>query len=355
MKNIAGETKVTDFSEGSEIRNLIESQAVDIYYLMELENDVLKQAFIDTATGNWLDKHGLHPIVQLPRLSGVPARGTVTFSIPAALNSDFVIPTDTLLISDNNVNYLTDGECIILSGETSASVGVTCSISGVEGNIGADTLTKIDDINLTNAGVTVTNSLAFTGGVDYEDDEAYRSRLLSYVRRDDFGSVPYYIELAESVPGVHDVVLVDEIGYTKKILINGTTKPTTDSLLLKVLTVFSALGNTVLNHTFTVGKPTFDSFNLAVTITTNRELSETTLKNYLWDYFNGGSHIEGLTYPGLNISQGVSEAELSSIFNIFEDIQSATFKINNNTITKIDCTANHVLLLNEITITQTVL
>ena len=49
LKVQEGETRVTDFNEGSEIRNLLESIAVDVYYLMQNENDILRNCFIDTA------------------------------------------------------------------------------------------------------------------------------------------------------------------------------------------------------------------------------------------------------------------------------------------------------------------
>ena len=41
-----GETKITDFNEGSEIRNLLESIAVDLYDLMEDNYEATKIAFI---------------------------------------------------------------------------------------------------------------------------------------------------------------------------------------------------------------------------------------------------------------------------------------------------------------------
>ena len=53
-----GDTKVTDFNEGSEIRNLLESVSVLGYYVMEDQNELAKIAFPDTAEGEWLDKHG---------------------------------------------------------------------------------------------------------------------------------------------------------------------------------------------------------------------------------------------------------------------------------------------------------
>ena len=49
-----GETKVTDFNEGSEIRNLLESFAVDLYDLMEDNYEATKIAFIKPLTENGL-------------------------------------------------------------------------------------------------------------------------------------------------------------------------------------------------------------------------------------------------------------------------------------------------------------
>ena len=48
MKLGIGETKVTDFNEGSEIRNLLESIAIDSYIIMEDKNELSKIAFIET-------------------------------------------------------------------------------------------------------------------------------------------------------------------------------------------------------------------------------------------------------------------------------------------------------------------
>ena len=355
LKIQEGETRVTDFNEGSEIRNLIESFVVDIYHLMEMETDILRNCFIDTATGNWLDKIGLHPFVQLPRETGSASIGSVTFTLPSALTSEVIIPSNTILVGDNDLYYATDSDCVISIGDLSNTVNITCSTVGRDGNTESNTITTIDDSFINEYLVTVTNPNPTVNGVDYEDDEVYRERLLNYVRRDDFGSIGYYKDLAEKVDGVHDVVFLDDETYTKKILVNGNTKPTPDTILLDVLAVFSNLDNTVINHRFTVDKPVFDSFDLDVTINTNRELSETTLTNFLLDYFNGGSHIEGLTFKGLNISQGVTESELSNIFSIFEDIQSATFEIDGTTVTEIPCVENHTLVLDSVTITQNVL
>ena len=54
-----GDTRITDFNEGSEIRTLLESFAVDLYTLMEEVDDVSRICFVETAEGEWLDKHGV--------------------------------------------------------------------------------------------------------------------------------------------------------------------------------------------------------------------------------------------------------------------------------------------------------
>ena len=44
-KLMIGETRVTDFNEGSEIRNLLEAVAVDVYNLMEELNDLSSSSY----------------------------------------------------------------------------------------------------------------------------------------------------------------------------------------------------------------------------------------------------------------------------------------------------------------------
>ena len=95
----AGETRVTDFNEGSEIRNLLESFAVDLYVLMEETDAVAKHCFVETAEGEWLDKHGSNPLINLPRETGASSTGYVVFSIPAAATGDVLVPVDTIVVS----------------------------------------------------------------------------------------------------------------------------------------------------------------------------------------------------------------------------------------------------------------
>ena len=347
------ESRVTDFNEGSEIRNLLESIAVDIYYLMELENDILKQCFVDTATGTWLDKIGMHPFVKLERDMGSPAKGRVKFSIPDELTTDVIIPEATVLLGDNGLYYTTDLDCVINAGEVYSSISCTCASVGADGNCPIGSITTIDDSYYNDDRVSVTNEVAFVDGSDYEDDEVYRSRLLEYVRQDDFGSLGYYKRLCESVDGVHDVLLIDDADYTKKVLVNGLVKSTPDSVLLDVLTVLSDLSNTVIGHSFTVDKPVYDTVSLDISVTVNAEMDGDVIKDLVKDLIDGGSSMEGLTFDGLSIGQGLSEKELYGVFDIIDNIQSVTITSGGSAVADITCDAGHVLKAGTITVTQT--
>lgn len=346
------ESQITDFSEGSEVRNLLESIAVDIYFLMEMENDILKNCYISTATGNWLDRIGEHPAIQLSRESGEISRGQVTFSIPSVLTTEIVIPANTIVVGSNNLYYSTDNDAIIGIGETNVRVNVSCTVTGKDGDLGIGGIIKLDENASISNMVSVTNESAISGGVDYEDDEKYRERLLNFVRRDDFGSLGYYIWLCENVAGVHDVSLVDETGYTGKILVNGDVKPTTDNVLIDVLAVLSDLSKKVLKHNFTVGRPIYDTVDLDIEITVKNEMDTNIIKNLVKALFDGGSPVEGFEFKGLNISQGLTESEIYGLFTIVDNIISVSITQDGSVVTDIPCSLNHVLKSGTINVTQ---
>ena len=86
--------------------------------------------------------------------------------------------------------------------------------------------------------VEVTNAEAFSEGTDYEEDDEYQERLLSAIRIDNFGSIGYYQDLGNNIEGVHDIFLIDDETYTRKILVNGYEKPVSEEVLVNVLQEF---------------------------------------------------------------------------------------------------------------------
>ena len=356
-----GETRITDFNEGSEIRNFLETIAVDHYVILEDQNEHAKITFIDTAYGEWLDKHGQHPAIRLERNQGNEAVGEVTFTIPSVSTEQTIIPEGTLLAStETGLQFSTDYDAVIEIGDLNVDVQCTCMSVGEDGNVVSGSIDLIDDDFIDVHGITVTNTDAFTGGVDYEEDEAYRARLLEYVRREDFGSLPYYINLAETVPGVHDVKLVDEVGVSKKILVNGDVKETSDTLLVDVLTRFSDTRNLGINHTFNVAKPTFVKYSLEVTVDVDAELPSGTFEDLLVKYVDGGySTFDGrIEFNGVRIGQSITKDEFVNALKIIGNVADVTITIKNASSTSVDiCSveADEVVEITDVSVTQNVI
>ena len=350
-----GETKITDFNEGSEIRTLLESFAVDLYTLMEEQDDVSRICFVETADGEWLDKHGSNPLLNLPRETGAYGAGTVVFTIPSATTSDVIIPIDTILVSnETGLEYATLSDATISVGDTSVTCMAECLTTGEDGNASTGTITLFDDDTTLYNGLTVNNTEAFTGGIDYEEDDDYRERLLSYIRKDDFGSVGYYENLCNTVDGVHDVLLVAATGYTKKILVNGDTKPTPNTVLADVLEVVSDVNNIVLGHSFTVDKPGYVTKNLTVNLGVTVEVDEDDLEELLQAVFDGGEAISGAIFDGVSIGETLKKNTLYDAFYLIDAVETVEILISSTEISDLTVDDDEVLKLGTVTFNQTV-
>lgn len=360
-----GQTKVTDFNEGSEIRNLLESVAVLGYYVMEDQNELSKIAFPDTAEGEWLDKHGANPFIKIERDMGTEATGYVVFSISDAQTEDIIIPQETIVVStESSLEYATDSEVIIPVGETEVTASVTCLTEGLDGNCSENTVTMIDDDYLDISELSVNNPEAFSGGTNYEEDDEYRKRILAFVRQSDFGSLPYYQELGNSIDGVHDVLLVDtgetnDIGrpYTKEVLVNGDTKPVSEDLLLSVLEVFSDTNKKVIDHTFLVGSPDYVEVSLTVNLSVDNELADSDVAAVVQAVFDGGCPVDSMEFDGLCIGETLFKNSIVSALEIFDSVKSVTI-IDDDTqeeLTDLSVDSDEVLQLVQVTVNQTII
>ena len=355
-----GETKVTDFNEGSEIRNLLESISIDLYDLLQDNYEVSKIAFIPTSYGEWLDLHGANPLINLPRDEGTEAVGVVTFSIPTAITTDIIIPEETIIVSsETNLEYGTNSETVIIAGTTNADCFISCLTVGNDGNSSANTLTIIDDNNI-DSSVSVTNADAVLGGVDAEDDDTYRERLLAFTRKDDFGSIGYYENLGNNIEGVHDVLLTNTNSTPMIVVVNGDDKPVNDELLVNVLTEFTDTNNIVVGHNFSVAKVEYTTIGsgFVININTKQEISEENIKELLVAIFDGGTTTNNYEYGGLSIGESLSVNTLISAFeNNFDYLNNVNFTYNNSSFSTLDpATTIKVLKVDtdNITINQTV-
>ena len=357
LKLEAGETRVTDFNEGSEIRNLLEAFAVDLYNLMEEQNELTGIGFIETAEGEWLDKHGANPFIKLPRDTGMEANGYVTFSIPSEITEDVIIEDGTVVSAEEEgLDFITTGEARISAGETSVTVAVTCLTTGSEGNVDIGHINVINDDYINIQGLSVSNDAKLEHGTDYEEDEEYKQRLLNYIRQDDFGSIDYYLRLGKTVDGVHDIALIDDEVYTKKVLVNGYTKPVSDEIVANVLEVFTDTNNIIIGHNFTVDKPILHNVSLTLNLTVTQLINEDDIRNLLHDIFDGGANIVGIEYEGYYIGERLRKYILTDAITVFDEITDILIIDNNagGELEDIIINENEVLNLNSLTINQTI-
>ena len=326
----ANATKITDFNEGSEIRNLLEVMSVLAYNILEEQNETLKNHFINTAEGEYLDLLGANPNVNLEREQGNAATGLVKFTYPAPATSEITIPTNTTVsCTTNGLDYLTTSEGYISTGETYTYVPVECEYSGADGNIGVN---EIDTCEY--AQFTVTNEESFIDGVDYEEDEEYRQRLLNFVQADNFGSIGYYENVILNTENVHDISLQQQDTTLNFIINCNTDRDVAQSTLLDVIDHFNDNNNRVVGHTLNISLSNIHTISFDITVPTDCGYSEETIKNFFNCYFKGGALSEfPLFYNGLNINEEVSnESLISELTSNLTDISTATISNISNSI-----------------------
>ncbi len=187
--------------EESDIAIRMKIISAEIAKLYDKLNFCEKQLFPDTATGDYLERHGACKGVL--RKKAAAAQGTLKFSTSSAASQNIIIPAQTLCTSSsgNGVMYETTEEAIIYAGSTNVSVAAQATEVGSHTNIIKN---KIDTIANHIAGVfSVTNLENFSGGSETETESHYRTRILdTYQNPTNGANFKYFEDLAMS----HDQV-----------------------------------------------------------------------------------------------------------------------------------------------------
>jgi uncharacterized phage protein gp47/JayE len=181
---------LVDFTIGSLLRAITESNASVLQWLQQLIVTLLATTRASTSSGadldSWMADFGFY------RLSASFATGSVTFSRFTPTNSA-LIPIGALVsstdgsqqysvtIDTTNVLYnATLGGYLVPGGTASVTVPVIASTAGAAGNALIGTVTVI--VGSISGIDTVNNSAVFTNGVDPETDEAFRARFVLWVQ-----------------------------------------------------------------------------------------------------------------------------------------------------------------------------
>lgn len=344
------DTDITDFNEGSQIRNILESQAVDIFHLERNDQNILRACFLSTSYGRYLDLFGVD--LNAPRRLGSYAWGTVTFSIPEPVDYQIEIPYGTILrANDTGLNYVTNLDAVIPIGATSVDCPVYSQVPGENTNAEANTITIFAETKVYNQ-LSVTNLERCTGGSNAETDDEYRERLLEVKNKDGFGSKDHYKNIGSEVDGVHDIYLTPSETKTGKVIVNGLNKPIPDSVFSQVVSAYVNESNLVYNQSFEVVKTGYTLINLEVTISVTDTISETEFIEVLNALFDSGEY-NGVLYRGLNINQDLSKYLIMTALELVPGVLQVTDMTSNESeFSKLTPDEGTVLQLGEVVVTQ---
>lgn len=314
----AGKSKVDDFNEGSEARNLLEVLSHLAYNILEEQNNTLTNHFINTADGEYLDLLGANPNVNLPREQGTTATGLVKFSIPYTAFEEMTVPADTI-VSSSEAEYVTVEDGLISIGETYTYVPVECVTDGEDGNcpVGAINKCELSDY-------TVTNDEAFIDGSEFEEDDEYRDRLLEFIRADNFGSRGYYENVLLGLEGVHDIRQNSSPSAMIDYYVNTNDIDIVDTVYNSILSHFTDNNNIVVGHDSNFSMSYLHEVSFTVTLNQDSGYSEDDVKDFIKCYFHGGDMQNyPYSYVGLGMGEVADADTISSVFlDAFSDADS---------------------------------
>jgi hypothetical protein len=152
---------------------------------------------------------------------------------------------------------------------------------------------------------------------------------------------------------VHDVNFIDASGYTKKCLVNGSSKPTSDTVLADVLEVLTVPDNVVLGHNLTVAKPNYVVKDLTLNSTVSEEVEEQLINNILTSIFDGVGLEGEISYDGLSIGEALTKESLYNALFLVDEIEEVVVLVDESEMTDFVVDEDEALQLGTVEINQT--
>ena len=264
---------------------------------------------IEKAIGNDLDILGDKCATLRPQAtkSGV----TLTFTLNDIQSTDYTIPQNTIVSTEEGISYATVSDATIIRGEYSTDVGALAVMNGQGSRVEANTLTKCT--TFPQAVGRVTNNQGSSGSHEAYTDSEYRQLLRNWTYSHIRGTKEAYEEFFANYDGLDDYRLVprwDGAG-TMKIIIDPSDDWIKNDLYNKLQEKTFLLIEDVL-ITGAVNRPVDIQCTVNVDIDNViqysdvdyeqvRELVEKAIKVYI----DGGYRRDGTYYKGLGIGSDV--------------------------------------------------
>ncbi|MBR0412093.1 MAG: baseplate J/gp47 family protein [Eubacterium sp.] len=161
----------------SDIGVRFQAVASELFNLACYSDFVIKQTFVQTASGKYLDKHA--QMRNMQRKTAAKAHGSLTFYISEASENEITVPAGTICSVEGSeyLQFRTTQSAAVPPGELSVTVPAEALENGSAYNVKAGTVTAI--LNPPGYITQVENAYDFTGGWDDESDEALRKRIMA--------------------------------------------------------------------------------------------------------------------------------------------------------------------------------
>lgn len=228
----ASQDKITDFSVGAVARTLMESPAIEIEELYLQMYQGLQDAI----------PVSIYQAFGFAVIEARPAAGWLTVNFPATADA-IVLPKGAAFeVPAKSLVFHTLEAVAIAVGATQASIAVVCTVTGPDGNIGANELTVGTGSTLLPGETTYAN-LPFTSGINAESEIERKTRFASFilsVARGTVDALRYCAEAAtvrDTNGAVQEYVTrvgIEEHAGHLKIYICGSAGTPTNTLLANV-------------------------------------------------------------------------------------------------------------------------
>lgn len=215
--------------EGSFSRDIINANSVEFENAYAEMSLMIDAAFANTSWGAYLTARCAE--FGVDRKKAVKAKGEILFTGGQGV----FIPARSLVSVKNGVQFTTDSD-VILDGAGNGKVTITCTESGVKGNVQAHTITNLP---VSISGVTsVDNKKATQDGADEETDAELFKRYSVIVRTPaTSGNKYHYYNWAMSISGIGGcrvVPLWKGAGTVKIIIVNAEMQSAGNDLVKAV-------------------------------------------------------------------------------------------------------------------------
>ena len=179
MLSCFGEKTGVELEAGCDLAVRLYAAAAQVYALYVQADWVARQAFPQTAEGEYLDLHA--QLRSLERKEATRAVGTLRFTAGEASENDRAIPLGTVCMTAGLVRFETTQAAVLSAGATQVDVPAQAVQPGSAGNVSADAVVSmaVAPVGIQSCG----NPSPFLGGSDGESDQELRARVMDTFQR----------------------------------------------------------------------------------------------------------------------------------------------------------------------------